>query len=583
MMSFIDLRRAQHGSVMLLRRRGWALALGLLLIVSLALRLWGIEQGLPYSYNIDEATHFVPRAVAFFHHNLNPRYFLNPPAYSYALHVAFELWFGSADAVTRTFAVDPTAVYVLARVVAAALGTVAVWLTYLAGARLFGRASGLLGAAILGLAFLPIFYSHLALNDAPTLAPVALSLWGIAGVLRRGHVRDYAIAGAGVGLAAATKYTGGITLVCLLGAAVCDGASSSARAAGRRMALALLVALTAFVIANPYALLDFSSFWHGITQQASLAAGSEPFKLGTARGSGITYYLKAFTWGLGWVPTLAALAGAGLLLYRRRLAMALVLLPAPIAFIIYMGDQQRFFGRWLLPVFPIAALLAAYAAVELVRAVARFRPSLERLAAAAVAVALLVPSLVSVIHDDQVLSRPDTRNLARAWMVHHVPAGSRVVLEPFVPDDWAVDVGSPLPVSPTGERWWRYPTWLSNVDNRGRPLPNGRVRYVVVDQYERTLRPELLDEYVQQGYCWLMTGSLQAGRAFVQPRLVPGAIAYYAALRQRATLAYEVSPFAPGARPAPFSFDFSIDYYPGAYRLPGPRISVFRLHGGSCS
>jgi hypothetical protein len=263
--------------------------------------------------------------------------------------------------------------------------------------------------------------------------------------------------------------------------------------------------------------------------------------------------------------------------------MALVLLPAPIAFIIFMGDQQRFFGRWLLPVFPIAALLAAYAAVELVRAVARFRPPLKRLAAAVVAVALLVPSLVSVIHDDQVLSRPDTRNLARAWMVRHVSAGSRVVLEPFVPDNWALDVGSSLPVTPTGERWWRYPTWLSNIDNNGRPLPNGRVRYVVVDQYERTLRPELLDGYVQQGYCWLMTGSLQAGRAFAQARLVPGAIAYYAALRKRATLAYEVSPFAPGTRPAPFSFDFSIDYYPGAYRLPGPRISVFRLHGGSCS
>ena len=56
-----------------------------------------------------------------------------------------------------------------------------------------------------------------------------------------------------------------------------------------------------------------------------------------------------------------------LLLVRRRLTLALVLLPAPIAFIIYMGDQQRFFGRWLMPIFPIVALLGAYGAVELVR------------------------------------------------------------------------------------------------------------------------------------------------------------------------------------------------------------------------
>src|SRR5207245_5253402 len=104
---------------------------------------------------------------------------------------------------------------------------------------------------------------------------------------------------------------------------------------------------------NPYALFDFSTFWHGVTQQASLAAGSEPFKLGTGPGSGITYYLKTLTWGLGWVPTVAALGGALLLLHRRRLAMALVLLPAPIAFLIFMGDPQRVFGRWLLPVFPL--------------------------------------------------------------------------------------------------------------------------------------------------------------------------------------------------------------------------------------
>ena len=47
-------------------------------------------------------------------------------------------------------------------------------------------------------------------------APVALSLYGVAGVLRRGRRRDYVIAGVGIGLAAATKYTGGITLLCLL-------------------------------------------------------------------------------------------------------------------------------------------------------------------------------------------------------------------------------------------------------------------------------------------------------------------------------------------------------------------------------
>ena len=203
--------------------------------------------------------------------------------------------------------------FVVARVVAAVLGTISVWLTYLAGARLFDRGVALLGAAIFGLAFLPIFYSHLALNDVPTLAPVALSLYGVAGVMRRGRTRDYVIAGVGVGFAAATKYTGGITLVCLLG--VRDRRRRAARCAPRRARVLrsgfALVGAGAFLIANPYAILDFSAFRAGVNSQASLAAGEDPVKLGTRSDSGIAYYLWTFTWGLGWVPTLAAIGGAG--------------------------------------------------------------------------------------------------------------------------------------------------------------------------------------------------------------------------------------------------------------------------------
>jgi hypothetical protein len=33
----------------------------------------------------------------------------------------------------------------------------------------------------------------------------------------------------------------------------------------------------------------------------------------------------------------------------------------------------------------------------------------------------------------------------------------------------------------------------------------------------------------------------------------------------------------------PFSFDWSIDYYPPEYRLPGPELSVYRLTEGRCA
>src|SRR6202043_1899475 len=150
-------------------------------------------------------------------------------------------WYGGGAGTQRAFALHPSGVYTLARVAAAVLGTIALWLLYVTGARLFNRAVGLLAAALEAVAFLPVFYSHLALNDAPTLAPLTLSLLGSAGVLRRGRARDYLLAGAGLGLACATKYTAGIAVV-PFGAAVAlrylDGEAASGRRALSGIALA---------------------------------------------------------------------------------------------------------------------------------------------------------------------------------------------------------------------------------------------------------------------------------------------------------------------------------------------------------
>ena len=107
----------------------------MVLIGGLGLRLWGIKQGLPYAYNADEADHFVPHAIEMFARGtLNPHYFANPPAFTYVLHGLFALWYGGASSAVHAFALHPETLYTLARVVAAVLGTIALWLLYLAGA-----------------------------------------------------------------------------------------------------------------------------------------------------------------------------------------------------------------------------------------------------------------------------------------------------------------------------------------------------------------------------------------------------------------------------------------------------------------
>jgi dolichyl-phosphate-mannose-protein mannosyltransferase len=572
-------------------RARWGVAVALLLVAAFLLRIWGIKQGLPYAYNADENAHFVPKAIALFGHGWNPHYFVNPPAYTYVLHVLFDIWFGGGGGVSHAYATNQTEVFVVARVAAAVLGTVAVGLLYLVGARMFDRRIGLLAAGLLAVAFLPVFYSHLALNDVPTLAPIALSLWGTAGVLRRGRLLDYALAGVGLGLACATKYTGGVVLLPLLAAGglqlIAPRGRAEATAGGHARAtafgglvLAGVLALGAFVVANPFSVLDFAAFRDGLNHQAS-AAEDDLGKLGLTQSSGHLYYLWTFTWGLGWIPLVAGvLGGIGMLVWDRRLA--LVLVPAPILYILFMGTQERYFGRWLLPVFPILCIAAAWAVVRGAEAVTRRAPTLRPVLYALGAVLVLGQGIVYSIHDGQVLSQPDTRNLARAWLAEHVPPRTKIVVEPVVPDAWASDIGRPYPGTSNGARWIKFPTSRSNIANDGTVIP-GAGRIVNIEDFERTLYPGLVDRYEKQGWCYVVSGSTQRGRAEVAPREVPQALAYYRALDQRADVAFNASPYRKGAKPVAFNFDWSFDFYPLAYARPGPEITIYRLRGGRCA
>jgi hypothetical protein len=453
---------------------------------------------------------------------------------------------------------------------------------YLAGAKLAGRRVGLLAAALMAVAFLPVFYSHLALNDVPTLAPIALSLWGTAGVVRDGRVRWYVLAGVGLGLACATKYTGGIVLLPLLAAAgirLVTGEGRRAVALGG-LVLAGVLALGAFVVANPFALLDFAAFRDGLSHQAS-AAEDELGKLGLTQRSGQLYYVWTFTWGLGWVPLVAGVLGAlGALVWDRRLAVVLV--PAPILYVLFMGTQERYFGRWLMPVFPILCILAAWAIVRGADALSRRTPVLRPALYALGAVLLLGQGVVFSIHDGLVLSRPDTRNLARAWMAANVPPETKIVVEPVVPDAWASDIGRPNPGTSNGARWIKFPTSRSNVANDGSIVP-GEGRIVNIEDFERTLFPGLVDRYEKEGWCYVVSGSTQSGRADVAPKEVPQAIAYYKALESRADVVFHASPYRRGAAPVKFNFDWSFDFYPLAYARPGPEMTVYRLRNGRCA
>jgi hypothetical protein len=230
-----------------------------------------------------------------------------------------------------------------------------------------------------------------------------------------------------------------------------------------------------------------------------------------------------------------------------------------------------------MPILPIAALLAAYGAVSLVRLLAVRRPRWAPAAAALACAALLAQPLWTSVRNDLVLSRADSRALARQWMVANVPAGSKIVMEPAFPNSWLLDPGRFVPPARDGARWRKFQTSTTLNQSLGTAIRKGSTgRVVRVEDYERTLTPDRVGAYVRGGYCWVVTGSTQYGRALNDPKAVPQAIAYYRALRAASDVVYHVSPYSSRVK---FNFDWSFDYYPAAYHRPGAEVTIYRLRG----
>jgi len=557
--------------------------LGLIVVVGLVLRLRNNGYGLPYVYNFDEAQHFVSRSVNVFGGELDPRYYQNPSGYTYLVFLALKLWYGvfgvhlHYGTVAQQFFVDPTPIWQFTRTFTALIAMAGVLATFVMARRFWGVRVALVTAALLTFAFLPVVYSRIAVTDVATFFPVALALYGSFRLLEDGRLRWYLLAGAGVGLATGFKYTAGLVVMPLIVAAVVrffrDKRPVWRRSDAWFLIASGVVALLCFAATTPYVFVHPQDALDQIRQQAQAAGQIE--KLGQAQEGGFSYYFHTLGWGFGWAALVAAGIGAVIQL-RRDLVRGLMLVSFPVVLFVYMSIQTRYFGRWLLMMYPALALLAAIAVVQVGAFVAgRLRGRLEgrrwgwavpgALAAVLTALILIQP-VAGDVRTSNVLGREDTRQLARDWLVKHFPQSLRIVIEPAVQTDYFL--------LPPGQR------------NGGRQFVQGFVRDLRRQQkidaplgadttYAATLTPQNIDAYRSAGFCLVMTNSLTRGRA--ENAKVPKALAYYQRLERESLHLLRLSPFKPGRAPVPLHFDFSYNYYPTAYYRPGGIVDVYQL------
>jgi hypothetical protein len=534
----------------------WAV-LAVIFAIALGLRLWSIDHGLPAVFNPDEVSHFVPHAVQFhLTGGFDPGYFLNPPLITYVFYLAFAVWFGGSDGVAAIIASDPAAPYLVARVAVALIGAVGTIVVYLVGRVLIDRRAGLVAASLMAISFLPVHWSHFATNDVAAMVAGTISLLGSVLVLKRQHLAGYLLAGAGLGLASGTKYTTGIVLLPLLTAAFIHWRSEHGRAV-----LGLLIAgfasIVTFLLAVPTLLTDTQGVLDDLTRLNP--SGERLPKIGQAQENGHLYYGWVLTWGLGWLACACAVFGTIWSVMRDR-TIAAFLLPAPIAYIVFMGGQAAFFGRWLLPVFSFILLLAALGAIRLTDLISTRLGWSPMPVLVAVTVAICLQSVAHVAHTNTLLGRTDTREEAVQWMRDNLPVGTRfinsgVLVRPMIDED---------PGTQPIESTWQ----LTSL--------NGNQSTVAAS-------PAMLDQYEAEGWCFVSASSLFYDRLFVDEHLRPEAAAYYRDLEERGEVVFHASPYRPGTEPVPFNFDWATNLYPFEFEKPGGEVTIYRLHGSACA
>lgn len=408
------------------------------LAASFALCLHGITATILHPDQMALRPLFLPDRPPF-----DPGWFEKPPGYSYLnwlLAVVPVGTIGRLTGATAAATVDATIVW--SRIVAAAMLLATVVLTYDVALRAFGRPAARTTALLLATGAGMIAFVHQLTADVPVTLAMLVALRAALAIPAHGRLRDYLGAGLATGVATAIKYNGlgvGIALVVahafrVLGVRGASG-TTPLSSTWRRLLLdrALWLGLAAvpvgFVLLNPYALLDFRTFWADFRYNALVA----PVYEGQSGRSYGAFFLR-MTEVVGVPATAATLAGAAaavaLAARRRRCDGGAAALWTTLAVVaLYYATFARFprlETRFVLPIVPFVLLLAG--------------PAWARLrAASAPALALLVGLLIAydVVCCAWVGRRflDDPRFGAATWLAANVAPASRVEVDEYSPGE----------------------------------------------------------------------------------------------------------------------------------------------------
>jgi len=410
--------------------------IGLVAIVLLgaALRYLGIMWGLPnelhlFSYHPDEF-HSLRGALSLALGDFNPHFFNYGSLYLYL--VGFSCLLSSAG--HSTLLAEPNLPTLLrswtligreVSLLAAMGGIVAV---YLLARQMLGHRQGLLAAGFLAVLPLHVLHSHYATVDITLSLFTTLALLFSVRIYQKPSLLNYVLAGVAVGLAASTKYSGGLVIVAPILAHILrlpwDQQEPNS---SRNFALMIGCAIAAFALTSPYTFLDWQNARNDIAYEVQhMRVGEEPAR--SADPNGYWFHAVGLTFGTAGASLLAVLGAVALLRSAKWRGPGAIIVVFGVLWLLMIGHTGVRYMRYEVPLAPVIAVLAAASPLLIWRR----RADLKLAAIAVVTVALGVAVYCSVLIDMRLIE-PDDRDQMLHIIAQYVPQNVLVgtVWEPW--------------------------------------------------------------------------------------------------------------------------------------------------------
>lgn len=344
-----------------------------------------------------------------------------------------------------------------------------VFVIYKLGKKIFGCSTGLLASALYSFCVFPIQLSHFFAVDTFLTFFVTATIYRLIIFYEKPSLKNAIYIGIFFGLSLATKISATVLMASIGTAIIIDLILVSVRrirlflkhrkifyssetkitivksklkkltgflfVSVKYLSVIFIFSIITFIICEPYAVIDFSTFWRQTKEQQAMTKNAYvfPYTLQYVGSTPYFYHLKNFIlWGSGIPLGFISITAIGYLIFylirefpkpgnESQEAKMLILLSFFLAYFFVVGKFAVKFMRYLSPLYPIFFIFASWFLFTL------FRRSKKIFVLSVLLV--LFSTLLWSISFLSIYSKPNTRVTASEWINKHIPSGSYLALE----------------------------------------------------------------------------------------------------------------------------------------------------------